>query len=75
MFVALQIAWALKSSIKIKLSYALKKKLIIRVKYFRNRESKSKGGLYINITKHFSFFSFNSKGKARILDWNLGKES
>ena len=40
-----------------------------------NCESESKYGLYIDITDHFSFPRFSSKGKTCILNWNLGKES
>ena len=58
-----------------KVSYALEKKSIIAVKDSRNRESESKGGLYIDIANHFSFLRSNSKGKACILNWNLGKKS
>ena len=45
------------------------------VKDSRNRESESKGDLYVDITYRFSFLRFNSKGKACILNWNLDKES
>ena len=74
-FIALSRGCALKSPVMIKLSYTLGKKSIIPVKIDRNRESEPKVGLYIDITNHFSFLTFNSKGKACILNWNLYKES
>ena len=69
-FMALSRGWALKSPIVINLSYALQKKSIVLVNDCRNRESESKGGLYIDITTHFSFLRLNSKVKACILNWN-----
>ena len=50
-------------------------KSIIPVKNSGNCESKSNSCLYIDITNHFSFLRFNSKGKACILNWNFSKES
>ena len=73
-YMALSRGWAWKSPIIIKLSYALEKKSIIPVKDTRNRKSQSKGCIYVDITKHFSFLRVNSKGKACILNWNFGKE-
>ena len=70
-FMALSKVWAL----IIKLSYTIEKKSIIPVKDPRNRENESKGGLYIDVTNHFSFLRFSSKGKTCILNWNLCKES
>ena len=49
-FMTVSRGWALKSSIIIKLSYALEKNLIIPVQDSRNCESEFKGWLYIHIT-------------------------
>ena len=67
---------ALKSTIIIKLSYALEKKSFILVKSPRNLESESaKCGLHIDLTNQFPLLRLGSKGKVQILKWNFGKES
>ena len=60
---ALSRGWELKSPIIIKILYVLEKKSVIPVKDPRNRESKSESDLYIDISSHFYYLSFNSKDK------------
>ena len=63
-FMALSRYQALKSTITIKLSYALEKKSFILVKSPRNLESESaKCGLHIDLTNQFPLLRLSSKGK------------
>ena len=57
-FRMLSFGWLFKSPIKIKLSYELEKRSIRFVKESRKQLNDSKGGLYIDITIHFSFIQF-----------------